>query len=280
MTLSPPRDPPAMGTAACPVCGAPNARVIRSADGLSRDLAEALVDGRRLMHSTPAPVLSCDSCGSIFRDPQAVADDLVTRYRDDEYGEAELDRLYRRGVVRCARDRRWWRALGLESGARVLEIGSYVGALLSYLGRIGCQATGVDVGREVSEFARARGLDVLTAVFEPGTLPARSFDSVVVLNCFDQLPDPATSLDAIRQVLRPRGTLLIRTPNADFVRHAHCPRLRRLANAHGVLGVPFVRCLSPGALDRIVRDQGLVPLCLRAGRVRPAPWMDLVARPA
>jgi SAM-dependent methyltransferase len=262
------------------VCGAPDARVIRSARCVSRDLTDALADGRRLMHSTPVPILSCGSCGSLFRDPQMVPDDLVARYENDAYGEAELERLYRRGVVRCERDRQWLRTLGLESGTRVLEIGSYVGALLSFLRRIGCEATGIDVGRGVSEFARARGLDVITEVFEPGALPARSFDAVVVFNCFDQLPDPAASLDAIRQVLRPRGTLLIRTPNADFVRHAHRPRLRRLANASGVLGVPFVRCLSARALDQMVRRQGLVPVCLRAGRVRPAPWMDLVARRA
>jgi SAM-dependent methyltransferase len=230
------------------------------------------------MHSTPVPILRCGSCGSVFRDPVTVPDDLVTRYRNDEYGEAELERIYRRGIVRCERDRQWFRALSLESGARVLELGSYVGALLSYLRRNGCEAIGVDVGREVSEFARARGLDVVNEVFGPGTLPARSFDTVVVLNCFDQLPDPPASLDAIRQVLRTRETLLIRTPNADFVRHAHRRRLRRLANANGVLGVPFVRCLSARALDQMVRRHGLIPVSLRAGRARPSPWMDLVAR--
>ena len=279
----------------CPLCGAGETRLLRSAAGLARDLAEALTDGRKLMHSNGAAVFTCDACGSVFRDPRTVPADIVGSYRDDEYGEAELTRLRDRALTECAHDHAWLRAQGLAPGARVLEIGSYVGALLSHARGNGCDAIGVDVGREVSAFARACGLDVETGAFDDGGFPAASFDVVFVLNCFEQLPDPGTSLDQIRRVRRPGGRLVVRTPSADFARRAHRPRLRRLAAANGILGVPFLRCLSSGALDTILRDHGFKPRCIR-GRLTgpsraasvsyavtsprrrcPYPWMDVAA---
>jgi SAM-dependent methyltransferase len=234
-----------------------------------------MVDGRHLMHSTPAPVSRCKECGSIFRDPDALPADVVTKYADDEYGDAELERLYRRGVAAYGSDWTWLRTHGLEPGARVLEIGSYVGALLSYLRRAGCDAIGIDVGREVSEFARAQGVRVRTGVFDPDDFPAQAFHAVVVLNCFEQLPDPRATLDGIRRVLRLGGTLVVRTPNADFAAAAHLPWLRPVAAANGILGMPFVRCFSASALSRVVMRHGFLPK-----QITERPWMDLVARKA
>jgi SAM-dependent methyltransferase len=260
---------------ACPVCRSLRTRRIRSAADLAPDLADALASGRRLMHSEPAPVSGCEGCGSIFRHPDTVAADLAQAYADDEYGASELGRLYRRESGAYGPDDGWLATHGLEPGARVLEIGSYVGAMQSYLRRNGCEAVGVDVGREVSAFARARGACVLTGTFDPEDFPPRWFDAVLVLNCFEQLPDPVASLDGARKVLRRGGTLVVRTPNADFARRAHRPGLRSFANAHGILGVPFARCLSPSALHAVVRGHGFeVP------RMMIGPWIELVARRA
>jgi SAM-dependent methyltransferase len=135
----------------------------------------------------------------------------------------------------------------------------------------------VDVGREVSEFARGLGLEVLTGELEPGALPSESFDAVFVLNCFEQLPDPTATLWEIRRLLRPAGDLVLRTPSAAFVRQAHLPPRRHHANNRGVLGVPFVRCFSAGALVGVLRAASFTTVAVRGAS---APWMDVAARAA
>jgi SAM-dependent methyltransferase len=250
------------------------------------------------MHATPATVWVCDGCGSVFRDPSSLPTDLEAQYREDEYPERELTRLRTRALTELTADQGWWRAHALRPGDRVLEIGSYVGGFLTFARAVGCDAVGVDVGRQVSEFTRDRGLDVETGCFDADAFEPSSFDAVFVLNCIEQLPDPSATLAAVRRVLRPAGLLALRTPSADFVRHAHDPRWRVRARTNGALGVPFVRCWSAGALHRLLRRSGFTSVSTtgstvgrRARRRRgptvagaaahcPYPWMDVIARRA
>jgi len=203
--------------------------------------------------------------------------DVVDRYRRDTYGDTELMRLHSAETATCLRDREWLIAHGLRRGARVLEVGCYVGGLLSVAEHAGCAATGVDVGRETSAFVRGLGFDVVTGQLEADDFRAGSFDAVFVLNCFEQLPDPPTTLRTLRRLLRDGGSLVVRTPDADFVRVAHTPALRATAGRTGVLGVPFVRCLSARALDTMLRARHFHPV---ASRGVGGPWMQVAARAA
>jgi hypothetical protein len=49
---------------------------------------------------------------------------------------------------------------------------------------------------ETSEFTRSLGFDVLTGQLDAHRFPDGSFDAVFVMNCFEQLPDPAGMLRA------------------------------------------------------------------------------------
>jgi SAM-dependent methyltransferase len=176
----------------------------------------------------------------------------------------------------------------------VLEIGSYVGGFLTLARRSACDATGLDVGLQVSAFTRALGLDVRTGVFDPDEFGAESFDVVVVLNCLEQLANPPATLNQIRRVLRRRGALVVRTPNAAFVSRAHEPLVRASALANGVLGAPFVRCWSAAALDGMLHRSGFATVridgsmvgagCSRSrgptdtGAAAEYPWLDALAR--
>jgi SAM-dependent methyltransferase len=232
--------------------------------------------GHNLTQSDAADVFRCTGCGSLFRAPAHPAD-VIDRYRDDVYGDDELARLHEAETQTYLRERGWLIAHGLRRGARVLEVGSYVGGLLAVAGRTGCAATGIDVGHETSAFTRSLGFDVVTGQLDGVAFPTASFDAVFVLNCFEQLPDPVATLTELRRLLRDSGSLVIRTPDADFVRDAHAPETRAVAGRSGVLGVPFLRCLSSGALDGMLRRECFVPV---AWRNVGQPWMDVAARAA
>lgn len=134
-----------IGPVSCRVCGCEDVLVVRRQRALVRDLDEVGTDGRKLMHSSPTDVYRCDACHSLFRHPAAVPVDVARSYRDDVYGEEELARLHRNECALATAREPWFRAHGLETDARILEVGSYAGGLLALARAHGCRAVGVDV---------------------------------------------------------------------------------------------------------------------------------------
>jgi SAM-dependent methyltransferase len=250
----------------CAFCGDRRTTIVRTETQISTDLQRALARGDKLMHSYAAAVFACVACRTVFRDPGRVPDDLPSRYRDDCYPAPDLERLRARGLFELRRQKRTLAALGLRPDSTILEIGSYAGSFLTYAGELGCDATGVDIGRTVVAFARAHGLEVLDQPFSAGRLGGRRFDSVWILNCFEQLPDSRAVLGEVAAVLRPEGRVVIRTPNADFIRAAYryeCRTTREMLDANGLLGVPFVKCLNPEGIVRLLADRGFGRFVLR-----------------
>jgi SAM-dependent methyltransferase len=281
--------PPPLGPP-CPVCGAATATILSTAEQTATDLAFALARGDKLMHDYASDVFDCASCGTLFRDPSSVPGDLVARYRDDAYERAELERLWRRGLDRCRRTADDLVDLGLRPGTSVLEIGSYAGAFLTFVRELGCDGVGVDIGRDVTAFAHSRGLEVLDGPFSASSFRARRFDSVWILNCFEQLPDVDDVLDGAAALLEPGGRLVIRTPNADFVRAAYRRNTgfdRRLLAVNGLLGVPFSKCLNLLSLLRLLAEHRfdsfrvhgyqLLPDRRTGTPARRSPWIDVGA---
>ena len=243
----------------CTVCGSEDPELLRRSTDVADDLAAAERGLDEPLHDEPTAVFACDRCRSLFRDTRGHGADVEERYRRDESSEEALDQLRERGLADLRHDRRWFHAHGVALGSRVLEIGSYAGAFLEFAAEEGADAIGIDVNADAAEFCRERGLDVRTGSFSAERL-GTAFDSVWILNCFEQLPDPEVVLREVALVLRPGGTLVLRTPSAEFVRLAHesrlAPALRAIADANGLLGVPFERVFSAAALTRMLRRHG------------------------
>ncbi|GIU90532.1 MAG: hypothetical protein KatS3mg010_1631 [Acidimicrobiia bacterium] len=128
------------------------------------------------------------------------------------------------------------------------------------------------------------------------------------LNCFEQLPDLHELLDGVRAVLVPGGRLVIRTPNADFVRMAHRPTLRTMLTPLAITNHVPRRAVLPmpvGHRAALVAGAGtasgrsscahvssrpsirpelpawwtvLRPVRRAVSGVFPMPWLDLTAR--
>jgi len=296
---------------ACPVCGGPETELFRASADVAADVAAArrwwARHSRRgvdITRDEGLDVRRCRRCSSLWRLGEPPAE-VVDAYREDHYPPGALDRLFRRGLSDYEHDRRWLVAQGLRPGARVLEIGFYAGAFLAFAAAHGCEAVGVDVGREVLAHGRRHGFDVRPGPFDAADFGAGEFDAVWVLNCFEQLPEPGPVLDGARRVLRPGGRLVVRTPDARFVEQAYRrPRLLRVpAVLNHVWGVPYLYCFTPESLAGLLGRHGFddvsvrprefavvdppdAPGWWRAARpVRPLlwraagswPWMDVTA---
>ena len=277
----------------CAACGSAALALLCPPETIARDLACARRGLDGFLHDDARAVHRCRACGSAFRDPAGARADDALRYATWRYRPATLEQLRRRGRADLDRNVARMRARGVVRGARLLEIGSYAGAFLEFARHMGCRVTGIDVNADVAAHCDARGLDVRCEAFEAHRFGAGEFDGVWILNCFEQLPDHGRVLAGAARLLRPGGTLVIKTPNAGFLGLLYAtdagPRLRGMAGANALLGVPYAKCFSAGALRlaieahgmRVERVEGQAFSAAVAGeRARGAapPWLEVTAR--
>jgi ubiquinone/menaquinone biosynthesis C-methylase UbiE len=114
--------------------------------------------------------------------------------------------------------------LGLDQGARVLDIGCGTGRLTRWIGeRLGPKgsAFGIDPLEERIGVARAQGGAARFEVGQAEDLSAfadASFDIVVMSSVFHWVADKAKALGEIRRVLRPGGRLGVTTSPQELSR--------------------------------------------------------------
>lgn len=216
-------------------------------------------------HGEQADILECDACSLLVRDehepPPAQA------YEEDDYNPRVMESQFPNYVDAFRRKESCYREL-LPDGAKVLEVGSHYGAFLQVAYEWGWQAEGLDVGKDTSRFARSKGFTVHNAGLEQCQFADSTFDGVFIWNCFEQIEDPAPTLEACRRILRPGGLLTVRTPNGLF--YSVCQTLLRdtdlrqgaqefLIEAMGynnLLGFPYFYGYSRATLERLIAPRG------------------------
>ncbi len=171
-------------------------------------------------HNGSAELLACSGCGQLLRHeleaPQADA------YSDETYDASVMQNQYPRYVAAFRAKEQPYRSL-LPQSARILEVGSHYGAFLQTAAEWGWRAEGIDVGRDTSSFARAKGFTVYDCELQDCGFADDSIDGVFIWNCFEQIEDPKPLLTACARILKSNGLLVLRTPNAAF--YMLCRRL-------------------------------------------------------
>jgi SAM-dependent methyltransferase len=98
---------------------------------------------------------------------------------------------------------------------RILDLGCWVGFLLSEAKSRGWDVTGVEPSTWASAYARDElGLPVVQSDLFSADLPAASFDAIVLGDVIEHLPDPAAALAHIEDLLAPGGVLYMALPDA------------------------------------------------------------------
>ncbi len=237
----------------------------------SRDVTNVLL-------GTPAEILRCQACGILIRD-EAPDDEA---FREDRYERAVLESLHVVHTVAFREKEADYRGL-LRSGARIAEVGSYVGGFLAASWQWGWNAVGVDIGRDTSRFSQALGFDVRSDPLEKCGFERASFDAVFIWNCFEQLATPRLVLAEARRILRRSGVLVLRVPDAGF--YAQCRSVAALAY-NGLLGWPHRFGFDAVALCRLAAEHGFAPQrVLRSPAIGPllrqcraSGWIELTFR--
>jgi SAM-dependent methyltransferase len=249
----------------CPICGMTSLRTCATRQRVEEEFAirerffadridghiepAEMKDRTDVVYRTAAEIRVCPACGILVR---AGGDGDFT---SDPYAPYVMEKILRSHIDAYRHKAQTYRPL-LAAGARVLEVGSYVGAFLHVASEWEWDAIGVDVGEDTAHFAAAHGYPTRKVSLEEAAFDDASFDGVFVWNCFEQL-EPRPLLREIRRVLRDAGILVIRTPNARFYTSDPPPIVLAHTN---LLGFPHRYGYTIAALDRLLIEEGFEPL--------------------
>jgi SAM-dependent methyltransferase len=111
--------------------------------------------------------------------------------------------------------RRAFGYLPYEGEGRLLDFGCGAGGYVAKMAAAGWRAEGLDTSPEAVRAGRQAGL-----VLREGTLPGAavepaSFDVVTMWQALEHVPSPKATLEAVWEVLRPGGRLLVVVPRLD-----------------------------------------------------------------
>lgn len=208
------------------------------------------IDSADPTRGSDAEILICRDCDILVRR------DVSPNFESDAYAPFAMERMLRAHIRAYRRKAARYRAL-LPHAARIVEVGSYVGGFLHVAREWGWDAMGVDVGRHTSHFAQAHGYATRRGPLEQCRFDPQSFDGVFIWNCFEQIPDLQTLIAEVRRILKPRGLLVIRVPNAHFYRST---RDLALLGHSNLLGFPHLYGFTVRSLEGLLCSFGFTPI--------------------
>jgi SAM-dependent methyltransferase len=228
-----------------------------------------------LMEDGPCAYRQCRICQAIFASPLPATYEAV----NESAYEAAITKYTAKIDARLAQHQKVLRPLErFRKQNTFLEIGCNAGATLFAAGKLGWQATGVDLSRAATTYAReVRGLNALTGTLESLALPAESFDVIYSNAVLEHIEHPrATLLEALR-VLRKGGALYAATVNWDSY-------TRRFLGAGWSYLEPMhhVQLFTPANVAELARRTGFLVERIwttgvrlsdtKAGKVHTAAW--------
>ena len=99
---------------------------------------------------------------------------------------------------------------------RLLDVGCGSGLFLARMRELGWQVSGIEPDPQAARIGRElRGLDIRDHAIDD--LQPGSFDAVTLHHVIEHVPDPLATLAGVRRLIRPRGQLVVVTPNTRSI---------------------------------------------------------------
>ena len=193
----------------CAACGA---EALEPHFGVRGEMGEAgLIPTTKEFGTALADIVRCRACGHMQLDRVPAEEELQEEYAkaasddyvDEEAGQRESARRVLSRIERYA------------GPGRLLDVGCWVGFLMSEAERRGWDAVGVEPSTFASQYARERlALDVRTEDLFTAELPKGHFDAVLMGDVLEHLTRAGEALDRVASLLKPDGVLVLLLPDA------------------------------------------------------------------
>lgn len=209
------------------------------------------------------------ACGLVWLDPMPLPEDLSAAYKDYYTHGEKLSRsavfrsakyLYRLlvdaflmiGGIPMERKRAALMFIGDRTPGALLDVGCGQGNFLALMVKRGWSVMGVDFDADAVEAARkTHNLNVRVGTVDTMLDTGITFDVVTASHVIEHVPDPVEFLAKCRRLLRPGGSMVLRTPNVDSVGHRRYRRFWR-----GLEPPRHLHLFTVAALERFARTAG------------------------
>lgn len=188
------------------------------------DDAEPVGAGKDFEYRTSDDTFSaarCNICGLVYLNPRPDISEFGTIYPPNyhafDFSEKDFGVNYKiRSRLEAKRLLSWCEDLPAE--ARILDVGCGDGFHLNLLKQHGKKSwtlEGVDFDRRAVAMAEKSDLKIYHGTIEELNLPANAYDLALMIQTVEHLEKPVEVLSAVRNVLKPKGKLVIVTDNTD-----------------------------------------------------------------
>jgi SAM-dependent methyltransferase len=106
-----------------------------------------------------------------------------------------------------------------EGDPLLLEVGSGSGEWLAYMRGLGWRVEGVEPDPKAVEMAQSQGLNVRAGRLSDQRYPDEYTDVICLVHVIEHLHEPLATLRECRRVLKPKGRLVLATPNSASLGH-------------------------------------------------------------
>ncbi len=165
-------------------------------------------------------VALCKSCGHKSLQADFTTESLTLLY-NHYYPRGSFDLDSHRPYTEVSRRRAWF--AGSYSSAfrwvpeavRILDIGCGFGESLGYHRARGCDVYGSEVDENIRRVGEKFSYKVHSGLFDAGNYEPEFFDYVTLDQVIEHAIDPLEIMSGIAKIVKPGGTLVISTPNAE-----------------------------------------------------------------
>lgn len=204
------------------------------------------------------PIVRCNVCGLVYANPRwdsARVNENYSAVEDPTYVEEREGRVltFERNLAPLER-----LITSTSSTRRLLDVGCHIGVMVELAQARGWEAWGVEPSVWAAEYARARGLHVITGTLGQAQLPENYFDVVTMWDVIEHLTDPASEMRHVHRVLKPGGIFAIHTIDIE----SFCARL--LGKHWPWLMEMHLYYFSPRTLSTMLVQHGFQVLCFNS----------------
>lgn len=142
-----------------------------------------------------------------------------------------------------------------DASSSLLDVGCGAGDFMATMRDLGWRVSGVETDPQAVERAVQRGLDVRHSGLEDAGFAGASFEALTMAHVIEHVHDPLQLLAECRRILKPRGVLVLLTPNSDSWGHRRFGRDWR-----GLEPPRHMRVHNRRNLLRLLKSADLVPV--------------------
>lgn len=199
------------------------------------------------------PLWKCGFCRTVSVLPRPTLEVLEAFYGESYFGGGEgsyMDYEADKRATRPTLER--YLDLLQEHGVRgrLLDVGAATGTFLEYAKERGWSVSAHDFSEAAAAKLREKGIEVSTRPLAEA-FPGKTFEAVSLLDVIEHVLDPAQTLQNVKELLVPRGVLLVNTPDAGSW-------VGRLLGRfwHAIVPPEHLTLFTAASLERLLESKG------------------------